>query len=301
MKRRGRYYLSRVHKYGQLDSNKIIAAINKPATIVTGKYAWTITDALSYESDDKVLYVFGKLSKFSPEGIVKVVDDRLKVQANVIEPNLIEASSSFVYVPAFEVVAYLHVWNQIEREVFAKRFARIIEETYGSFFAECKLEPITDLRNFSVRLESIDKFIEISAKVHPPNPLFGKAWKSLKEYLDKRAASELSLREKGDERNPLNSRLADHVHGMLVQGAEYSESLDQPIDITDAAVLMAADGYGDGKIVGRDRQTKSTVIIRVSETHRSFLFAADPDAQALFEEANKHIQSINSERGLKHK
>lgn len=134
MERRGRYYLSRVHKYGQLDSSKLIAAINKPATVVTGKYAWTITDAFSYESGGVNSYVFGKLSKFSPQGVVKVVDDQQKIQANRVEPNLIEASSSFVYVPAFEVVAFLHVWNQIEREVFAKRFARVIEETYGSFF-----------------------------------------------------------------------------------------------------------------------------------------------------------------------
>jgi len=119
--------------------------------------------------------------------------------------------------------------------------------------------------------------------------------------LDKRAASELSLKEKGDEHNPLNSKLPHHVRGILAQGAEYTETLDQSIDITDAAILMAADGYGDGKIIGKDRQTKSTVIIRVSETHRSFLFAVDPDAQALFEEVNKHIKSINLERGLKHK
>jgi hypothetical protein len=103
MELRGRYYLSRVHKYGQLDSDKIINAIQNPATIITGKYAWIITDARAFTRNGKLEFVFGKLSKFSPEGIVKVVDDQQKIQTNRIEPNLIEASSSFIYVPDNEL------------------------------------------------------------------------------------------------------------------------------------------------------------------------------------------------------
>ena len=136
------------------------------------------------------MYVFGKLSKYSPQGSVKVLDEKEKAETRVIEPNLIEASSPFLYIPQFSGLAYLHVWNQIEREIFAKRFSRIIEESFDNFFVDCKIEPITDLRKFIEKLTSIETFTEISAKIHPPNPLFGRAWKDLREYLEKRQASE---------------------------------------------------------------------------------------------------------------
>ena len=79
---------------GQLNSENLIHAISNPATVITGKYAWTITDVQIFEQDGNIVYVFGKLSKFNPEGIVKVVNEAEKTETNVIEPNLIEASSS---------------------------------------------------------------------------------------------------------------------------------------------------------------------------------------------------------------
>jgi hypothetical protein len=232
---------------------------------------------------------------------VKVVDEKQKAETSVIEPNLIEASSPFVYIPEFSGIAFLHVWNQIERDIFAKRFSRIIEESFGNFFVECKIEPITDLRKFIDKLVSIEAFTEISAKVHPPNPLFGSAWKNLREYLEKRQASELALTERSDGKSPLESKLVEHIRGLISQTDEERYVPKSPIDITDAAILMATDGYGDGKIVGRDRETRSTIVLRVSEKHTSFLLAADPAPDVLFEEAYKHFNRVSKERNMTHK
>ncbi len=69
--------------------------------------------------------------------------------------------------------------------------------------------------------------------------------------------------------------------------------------ITDAAVLMAADGYGTGKVVGKEQQ--STIIIRTSETHRSFLLTTTPAPDELFEEAHKHLKKISKDRDMGHK
>ena len=58
---------------------------------------------------------------------------------------------------------------------------------------------------------------------------------------------------------------------------------DSQVDITDAAMLMAADGYGHGKIIGE--QNGEEVVIRTSDTHKSFLFAKEPDPSELAEAA----------------
>lgn len=301
MERKGRYYLSRVIKSGQLNPETLIRAISRPATIITGKYAWTITNVQIFERDGNIVYVFGKLSKFIPEGVVRVVNETEKAETDVVEPNLIEASSPFVYIPEFSGIAYLHVWNQIERDIFSKRFSRIVEESFDRFFVECRLEPITDLRKFIEKLASIETFTEISAKGHPPNPLFGSAWKNLREYLEKRQASELALKERGEEKSPLKSRLIEHIQGLMSQTDENRYTPNEPIDITDAAILMATDGYGDGRIVGRERDTKSIIVVKVSEKHTSFLLASDPSPDFLFEEAYKQFKKISKERNMTHK
>ena len=298
MTRRGSYYLSRVIKAGQLNQDSLIQALSHPATIFVGKYAWTITDPVKYEEDGKILYVFGKLSKYSPEGTVKVV--RQNLETPIIEPNLIEASSPFVYIPEFSGIAYLHVWNEIERDVFASRFSRIVEESFDSFFVECKIEPITNLEKFLQKLQTIENFAEISAKVNPPNPLFGDAWRSLREYLAKRQIGELRIKERAGEMGSIQSDLPTHINGILSQAEGKPYKPEKPIDITDAGILMAADGYGDGKIVGNEKNTGRLVILRVSEKHTSFLFETEPEPDALFQEAYRQFQSISNERNMDH-
>jgi hypothetical protein len=300
MERQGRYYLSRIIKAGQLNQETLIKVLTKPATIISGKYAWTITDARVYERDNEVVYAYGKLSKYSPEGTVKILNKRERAEENKIEPNLIEASSPFIYIPEFSGIAYLHVWNEIERETFAKRFSRIIEESFDNFFVECKIEPITDLQKFIERLTTIESFIEISAKVRPPNPLFGRIWKNLREYLEKRQALELSIKEQGNEKYPINSKLVSHVAGIISQTETQPYFPNEPIDITDAAILMATDGYGDGKITGREKETKSMIIIKVSEKHVGFLLMTDPSPEELFDEAYKQFKKISKERDMNH-
>ena len=298
MSRRGRYYLGRVIMLDRLDKDRFIEAIKSPATVHFGKFGWTVTDVSLGDDGGILRYVYGQLSKFSPEGIVRTVDDSKKTQGEVIEPNLLIASSPFIYIPDLSGIAYLHVWNQIERDTFIKRFCEVIRKTYDYFFVDCSIEPITDLRHFAERLSSIDRFLEISAKVHPPNPLFGRAWKSLNDYIKKRMASELNIKEKGEEERPLQSKLVEHVKGLLDQENGFTYEPVEQVDISDAAILMAADGYGSGKVVGKEAD--STVTVRTTETHKSFLFSASPTPSDLFEEVLKHFKKLQKDRGMDH-
>src|SRR3546814_14242927 len=76
---RGRYYLGRVLKFGELNQSKLLDAIIKPPTVAIGQFEWTITDVVD-KRDSTTPFVFGNLAKYSKEGKVKVVDETAKHQ-----------------------------------------------------------------------------------------------------------------------------------------------------------------------------------------------------------------------------
>jgi hypothetical protein len=291
-KQRGRYYLSRVVKTGTASHEIVIAQILNAPVQNIGKYAWSITDTIDGRKE-RPAFVFGKLTKFSSEGRVNVVDRTKKSQIEAPTPDLIVASSPFVYLPEFSGIAFLHVWNGIQEELFPKRFAGLIENV--------SVEPIADYRAFVQKLEGLDRITEMSAKVHPPNPLFGHLWGPLKKYIQKRNAEEIAVREKKTSGDGLNTQLTGSMKGVLAQASEAQPSLvgiDKEPDITDAAMLMAADGYGNGKIVGE--QKGEEIVIRTSDTHKSFLFSKDPNPKELAKVAARHFRQISDERHMKH-
>lgn len=170
--RRGRYYMARVMKFGELNQNKLISAIVDAPTVAIGQFEWTITDVIDMR-DATAPFVFGNLAKYSKDGRVKVVDEAAKHQLQARARNLLEASAPFVYLPQFSGLAFLHVWNGIQEDVFPRRFKAIIEAAYDNFFVDCTVEPVADYRAFLQKLRCLDRITELSAKVHPPNPSLG--------------------------------------------------------------------------------------------------------------------------------
>ena len=94
----------------------------------------------------------------------------------------------------------------------------------------------------------------IAAKVHPPNPLFGRLWENLDEYVKRRKAQEVSIREATTNPQGLATQLAILI-ARILEDSRYQPNT--PPDITDAAMLMAADGYGTGKAVSYEGQQES--------------------------------------------
>lgn len=298
MRRERIYYLGRVRKLGSLDDAGILQAVQRTATVEANGFAWSFTDVVVGGAPSHPSYVFGFLSKYRPEGIVRAVDQSRGVRREHSEPNLLVESSPFVYLPAFSAIAYQHVWNKIERTVFVRRFCELVERAFGNFFVSCEIEPIVDLRTFAVRLQRLDKITELSASVHPPNPLFGRAWKELRDYLRRRAAAELAVREKGTDDVPIKTELVRYVLGMLEQADGTPYSTEQPIDLSDAALLMALDGYGRGAV--RGTEDGAAVTIRTGEKQKSFRFEASPSAGELYQQAKEILERINRERDLGH-
>ena len=291
---RGRFYLGRIIKLGQLDTEKLIDAILDSPTVAIGKFAWAITDIVNGMGEDNA-YVYGHLSKFSVSGQIKVVDTDNKAQVETTAENLLIASSPFVYLPEFSGIAYLHVWNGIQEEVFPRRFKKIIESRYDDFFVDCSIEPVADYREFALRLSEMNSFSEIHAKVHPPNPLFGRLWKSLRQYIERRNASELNIKESAESEGGLESSVANYMTGIMSDSAYVP---DEEPDITDLALLMAADGYGSGKVVGDVGGHE--VIVKTSETKKSFLYPKAPAPAELADQTREQFRRISIDRDMEH-
>lgn len=290
--RRGRYYLGRVIKTGRLDDAMLIQALQDPATVRSGSYSWTFSNFRTF--GDPPEFVYAKLAKFEPVGEVMVLEGGEEVPAP--EANLLVTSSPFVYIPDQAAIAALHIWNQIEQQTFRRRFSQIIEETFERFFVTCDIEPISDLQSFVARLRQFDRIDSITATVVPPNPLFGPAWRQVVDYLRRRNASELKVAESAG-RGGLESRVSEVATAVSEGGAEAIADRP-PLDIVDAAVLMAADGYGKAKVQGQ--VARQEVLVRTTETVQSFVFDPDPEPPALYDEAVSHLNDIVRQRGLQH-
>lgn len=292
--RKGRYYLSRVIKLGELNQVRLLDAIVTAPVVAIGQFEWTITDVVDKRSE-RMPYVFGNLAKYSKDGRVTIVDEPAKQQLQAQAPNLLEASAPFVYLPEFSGLAFLHVWNGIQEDVFPRRFKSIIEAAYDNFFVDCTIEPVADYRAFLDRLKTLDRITELSARVHPPNPLFGRLWGGLDKYVKKRKAEEVSVRETTEKPNGLSTQLIVLIQSIL-ENPKYEP--DSEPDITDAAMLMAADGYGNGKAVGNEGEQE--VIVRTSESQKSFLFTKEPRPEDLATAAQNQFKRVSDERDMNH-
>lgn len=286
--------MARVIKLGELNQSKLLDAIVNAPVVALGQFEWTITDVID-RRDTTTPFVFGNLAKYSKDGSVKIVDESAKHQIQARAQNLLEASAPFVYLPQFSGLAFLHVWNGIQEDVFPRRFKTIIEAAYDNFFVDCTIEPVADYRAFLVKLRSLDRITELSAKVHPPNPLFGRLWGSLDAYVKKRQADEVSVRETTEKSKGLSTQLLVLIQNIL-ENPKY-EPKEVP-DITDAAMLMAADGYGSGKAIGTEGDHK--VVVRTSESQKSFLFEKEPEAEMLATAAQEQFDQVSTERDMKH-
>lgn len=297
MASQGTYYIGRVLKLGILDQEKLLEALRKPEVIFYRGNAWTFLDIQEYEQSN-LHYIFGKLSKFTPEGEVTIVDTVSHSERIQLEPNLRIASSPFIYIPEYSGIAFLHVYNHIEQSTFIKRFSEIIEFTHKNFFVDCDIELVSDLKTFAAKLSSLDTIFQISARISPPNPLFSPLWEPLERYLKERNTDKMTIIEDAPESEQLDTNLPELVEKAAEQTEEEQFILDAPIPIGDAAILMAADGYGNGKVRGKREQ--DIVVIKTSETALNFSFNKEPDAHELFMKVSAIFEKISKTRHMEH-
>ena len=292
----GTYYLGRVIKLGVLNNEKLMEAILYPRPITAWGHAWTFINSEKIKNDNSE-FVYAKLAKYSPDAEVFVVDPDKGKEIKQDEPNLSIATSPFVYIPEFSGIAFLRVSNHIEPKTFMKRFGSLIKNKYDSFFVDCNIEPIADLRSFAIKLSKLDGIYNISATISPPNPLFGPLWEDLKIYLQKRQTDKMKIQEESADDRNIKTNLPSLVKD-ISEGLAMESVLQQKVDIGDAAILMAADGYGSGYIKGRQRG--EYVTIKTSETIKNFSYLKDVKPIDLFKKAHEILKKIKDDRHMKH-
>lgn len=299
MRRRskGTYYLGRVIKGGILDQETFIKSILNPKPVSSGKHNWTIIDSGKGRANGTD-FVFGKLSKYSPDATLKFVEPEEGTEVERLEPNLSIYASPFVYIPEKSGIAYLHSSRDLPHWLFRKRFCEVIEATNDYFFTDCTIESISDLRTFASKLSQMESIEVIAATVYPSNPLFGPLWASLRSYLGNRNLRSLEVKEEAIEDTTINTELPDVVE-RLVGGVDAATIVgDGNVPIADAAILMAADGYGHGQVEGESQGRR--IVIRTSETIKNFAFDRDPVPEELAVVALDLLYDIEQERDLRH-
>ena len=299
MGKRVRYYLARIMKRGDLTSERIVTAMREPVTAEYRGTRYSFLDFEAFSVSGREVGFYAKLAKYKQQGAVGVVREEQHTSAEAEVRNLIDAASPFVYIPEFSGLAYRHVWNKFPSDQFERVFKELVESKYQKFFVGCDIEPITDLRTFVTRLLKINRITEIYATVSPPNPLFGSCWKSLGEYLRQRKLTEIQIKEQANA--GIETKLKEIAEAVLKeQSANQLVELMEPLldGVGDAALLMAADGYGRARVKGIEDGHEVT--IRTSDNQRSFLFDGDPNPKLLFDLAYESLHRINEERGLEH-
>ena len=198
MAKKGTYYAGRVLKLGLLDQEMLLASMKKPVSILYRGSAWTFINVEEVNQSGHH-FVFGRLTKFFPQGQVEVVDEATRSEVTQIEPNLVDASSPFIYIPEHSGIAFLNVSSKITPSVFINRFSEIIEHTNKNFFVVCDIELVSDLKTFAAKLAALDGIYQISARISPPNPLFSPLWKPLEDYLRSRNTDRMAITEDASE------------------------------------------------------------------------------------------------------
>lgn len=296
--RKGRYLLSRVVKIN-LTQNDLMDAICNPAIITVRNHNWTIIDIVDERYNEKLPFVYGKLVKYA-DGELDVVDEYEHKQSQSITSNLVKAFSPFVYLPEFSGICFLYVYNDIQDEVFPRRFKSIIEDSrnlkFGDLLVECDVDAITDYSAFRKKIAFLKTVVEIEVTVSPPNPLFGWLWKPLKDFLEERRTTKLKINEEGEKIGGLNTDLPEIIKH-LENGNVSKPNIK--IALPDAAILMAADGYGQGKIIG-ENENRELIEIKTKDTQKSFLFVKDPKPYELALKARCEFLKIKEERWMEH-
>jgi hypothetical protein len=248
---------------------------------------------------DGIKYYFGKLSKAKPDATVKIMTQDYKVEIEKDEPDMLICSSEFVYIPKYSGIAFHSLPNNIEPKTFIKIFKKIIENTLGDFFVECTINLIDDLITFIKKLKQFDSISAIKVAVNPPNPLFGRFWEPLKNYLQERNAEEVLIKESNKHKG-LISKLLELIEILLRNDEkEITQYLaENKISLTDAGILMSMDGYGNGRIDGRAEGQH--IFIKTHEKAIHFTVQKEINKEDVFMKADTYFKRINDERHMEH-
>ena len=167
---------------------------------------------------------------------------------------------------------------------FIKTKRKTLNNTEYIYSKLCKYSP-----NAEVTVIDPDKSEEI--KKDEPNL-------HMKEYLEMRSTDKMKIEEESGGDSSISTNPPELVKRASEQTKEKPFKPPNRVDIGDAAILMAADGYGTGFVKGR--QKGEIVVIKTSETIKNFTFAKDAEPDDLFRKAYEILSKIKDDRHMEH-
>lgn len=311
MPRQRTYYLSRITKEGRVTSDSVTRALSESPAVIARGYRYQVVDTGVGEVQTKSArrYLYGYLAKYRDTAI-ETIDEEARATRTQEERNAAQARCLFVYFPDDAIFAHQKIWNAIGEKDFRRRVSEIILDFHqDGFFANCEINAISDYQKFIIRLQKLDSIHKMTASVVPPNPLFGELWKSLRDYLRNRNLKKLRTAEEAVAGQEIQTDLVRIISELPKEPAEVSRTVTEPLEtpsrptkspaaLGDAAVLMAADGYGKATVVGFRKSTYTTV--RTSDSAVTFSLPEDAPIEDIAYTTSNQIDTIQSNRGLMH-
>jgi hypothetical protein len=291
---KGTFYVGRVIKTGvDYDQNKLIEAILRAPAIKTKKYKWGFVET-GKSKIARQTFIYGQLAQYESDGQIDVIEESTRSRKKSQAKNQVRSTSKFVYFPEHSGIVFLNVWNSIPVNVFIARFSELIDSFFGNMFVNTEIELITDYKKFSTKIKELDAVTEISANVHLPNPLFGDLWGELDKELRSRNSECLEVTEKAKAGGSMKTNLVELVSSIV----EFRKVKKIDISISEAAVLMAADGYGKGTVHGvKDLQP---VIVKTDKMELTISMDKDLESDEIAAVALDMLNKVKLERNMKH-
>ena len=285
-----KFYIYRLNKIGRFheEPDLLFQAFRESPGLTEDRFGWTIIEQITQPG-----YIYGKLCKYALIGSTQTLDLNGKSIRTTPTQNQIKAVSEYLYIPTYSGIAFHPIYPDIPQSVFVKKFPQVLMSLPNLLMARLEIEAISDIRIFSARIRGLTDISKIHALVRPPNPSFSPLWEEIKEYLKKRRVSQLEITEETSGQS-INSKIPE----LVTQIFDENQRDIPPAELADAALLMAADGYGEGYVDGRKGSKKERVW--TSHAQINFKIRSQAEHGEIFEAAESILQKASNERRMMH-
>lgn len=179
---------------------------------------------------DGEIFASGQLVKYKPLLEGEIVDETKKQVVEGGLPDGVVAKSDFFLHYASGIIAYRPITNRLSEKQFRGMFSRLIEAGHYNFFISAEIRLIEEEYGIIEAVKKFDVIRRISIELHPTNPSNRDLYRCIDERLKKLRAE--SMRQ-----------IVEAKEGGLNKDALSEDEVYK-------GIVMAADGYGRGRVQG---------------------------------------------------
>jgi hypothetical protein len=206
-------------------------------------YGWAFSGVVTMHEDPELnvagTFITGFLSKYRPEGAVKLFDQESHEDREAQFENQFIAKAPFFLHVESGLIAYHPIPNLIDAGPFRTHLVEVFQAAFEEIPTIATIESVTDEQEFMAALREFDEIESISFHLHPSNPNNRDLWAETDNRLHSLEVAQ--YKEEYD----------------LKEKASVEAIANDPKIISNAA--MAADGYGNARATGKKNKRRKTV------------------------------------------